>query len=221
MLFLHFAMPPDELRPHLPDALQIDTFPDERGTEMAWIGLVPFRMEGVRLNRLPAVPGHSAFPETNVRTYVHLQGRPAVWFFSLDAASTLACRTARTFFHLPYWEAAMSTVRTGDDLVYQSRRSADGAQVDISISVSGAPRPTEPGTLEHFLVERYRLVCTNGRDWFAGNVHHTPYEIRHVSVNLCSETMISAAGFAPQAFTHSCFADGVDVEIGPLERIKF
>ena len=36
------------------------------------------------------MPGISAFPELNVRTYVTLGGKPGVWFLSLDAANRLA-----------------------------------------------------------------------------------------------------------------------------------
>ena len=79
------------LRPLIPQRLSIDTF-DGR----AFVGLVPFTMQGIRLAYFPPVPGTTAFHETNVRTYVHLEGRdPGVWFMSLDAANALAVRVAR------------------------------------------------------------------------------------------------------------------------------
>src|SRR5205085_1965911 len=99
----------------LPAGLTVDTFPDAQGEEKAWIGLVPFRMEGVRPRFLPPLPGLSAFPETNVRTYVHNEGKAAgVWFFSLDADQSIACWAARRFFGLPYFKAAMTVDEDGD-----------------------------------------------------------------------------------------------------------
>ena len=71
LLFLHFATEPEPIQALLPPGLTLDTFPDEMGRERAWVGLVPFRMQGVRLRGLPPLPGTHAFPETNVRTYVH------------------------------------------------------------------------------------------------------------------------------------------------------
>src|SRR5579862_5442485 len=91
LLFLHFSLPVSEIQTLLPVGLEVDTFPNSEGIDRAWVGLVPFRMEGIRPRRLPALPWISAFPETNVRTYVHQGGRrPGVWFFSLDAARWLA-----------------------------------------------------------------------------------------------------------------------------------
>ena len=70
----------------MPPQLELDLF---EGT--AYVGLVPFTMTGVRPVGLPPVRGISSFHETNVRTYVHREGRdPGVWFFSLDAANRIA-----------------------------------------------------------------------------------------------------------------------------------
>jgi len=123
LLFLHISAPPQEAQRLLPRTLDIDTFPNEQGEERAWIGLVPFRMEGIRFRGLPALPWLSAFPETNVRTYVHQDGKtPGVWFFSLDAARWLACKYARLVFKLPYFHALMRAVRNGAALHYESKR---------------------------------------------------------------------------------------------------
>ena len=98
LLFMHWPVDVDALRPLVPPSLSIDTFDGS-----AWLGVVPFDMTGVRPHFLPAVPGLSNFPEINLRTYVTAEDRPGVWFFSLDAHSRLAVRLARTTFHLPYF----------------------------------------------------------------------------------------------------------------------
>src|SRR6478736_184531 len=85
LLFAHWRIRLDVMRPLVPRELEIDTFDGS-----AWIGVVPFRMSAVRMRGLPPVPGASAFPELNVRTYVRYGGRAGVWFFSLDAESALA-----------------------------------------------------------------------------------------------------------------------------------
>ena len=90
LLFMHWRVPADVLRPLIPPGLEVDTFDGS-----AWIAVVPFRMSDVAPRFVPAVPGLSAFPELNVRTYVARDGKPGVWFFSLDAGNRLAvsCRT--------------------------------------------------------------------------------------------------------------------------------
>ncbi len=103
LLFLHWAFASELIRPLIPPALELDLFEG-----MAYVGLVSFTMTGVRPTGLPAIAGLSSFHETNVRTYVHIYGRdPGVWFFSLDAANTIAVRLARGLFHLPYHRARM------------------------------------------------------------------------------------------------------------------
>ena len=121
LLFMHWPISAELLRPLIPQELEIDTFDDK-----AWIGVVPFTMWGIRASFLPSIPGTSAFHELNVRTYVHYQGVPGVWFFSLDAASRLAVWGARRFYHLPYFNAEMDLRQNGNTIEYSSQRIVIG-----------------------------------------------------------------------------------------------
>src|ERR1700752_1138850 len=120
LLFMHWRLDPEILRPLIPAQLSIDTFGGR-----AWIGVVPFTMWGSRASFLPPIPGTSAFHELNVRTYVHHEGVPGVWFFSLDAANSLAVWGARTFYHLPYFNARMRLDQREDSIRYSSTRTDD------------------------------------------------------------------------------------------------
>lgn len=117
LLFMHWPIDASVLRPLIPKQLVIDTF-----DATAWIGVIPFTMWGIRAALLPPIPGTSAFHELNVRTYVHFNGVPGVWFFSLDAASRLAVWGARKFYHLPYFNAEMSLLQSGNQIDYSSER---------------------------------------------------------------------------------------------------
>ena len=118
LLFVHWRVPAEMVVPLLPKSLTLDTWDGD-----AFVGLVPFYMSGVRPWWSPAVPGISTFCETNVRTYVHREGRdPGVWFLSLEAAQSLAVRIARWRWHLPYFRARMSLHREGDHVSYASHR---------------------------------------------------------------------------------------------------
>jgi uncharacterized protein len=225
LLFLHWPIRADRLRPLVPSQLDLDLF---EGT--AYVGLVPFTMTGVRPVGLPPIRGISNFHETNVRTYVHRDGRdPGVWFFSLDAANRLAVYLARTFFHLPYYHARMflaaePMVRPDDPrtLLYAGvRRRPDPlpASYLIRATATGPVRPAQPGTLEHFLAERYILYSVASDRLFQGQVHHLPYPLQSATLQSLDETLLAAAGIArPDTPPLSHFARGVDVKVYALEK---
>src|SRR6267143_4420167 len=118
LLFAHWQVDVIVLRSLLPSELQIDTFEGS-----AWLAVVPFRMTGVRLRGTPALPWLSVFPELNVRTYVTCDGKPGVWFFSLDAGNPLAVTIARAWFHLPYFRAQMFCEEQRGWIEYASERT--------------------------------------------------------------------------------------------------
>ena len=220
LLFLHWRVPVEALRPLIPAELEIDTFDGS-----AWVGLVPFTMRGVRLSWLPAVPGTSDFHETNVRTYVHCKGRdPGVWFFSLDAAAWLPAKVARTFWHLPYFYADMSLDAQADGSIsYETRRRSPpplpgGAKVKYR--PEGEVFHAEPGTLEHFLAERYVLYAQTGAGLQLGRVHHPPYPLRKATVMSWEEDLLKAAGIArgdEAPLAH--WSPGVSVEVYALQGL--
>lgn len=194
LAFLHWPVPVAALRPLIPALLQIDEFDG-----VAWIGVVPFRMQQVRLRFAPPVPTTHEFPELNVRTYVRAAGRAGVWFFSLDAASWLAVRGARWCCHLPYFDAEMS-VAAASEVVYHSRRTHRGASpAEFHGSYQPAGMAFEParGTLEHFLVERYCLFTTDRRGRLLQlDVDHDPWRLQPGVAEIDVNTMVAAAGIA-------------------------
>jgi uncharacterized protein len=217
LLFLHWPVPVGMLRPLIPAPLSIDTY---EGT--AYIGLVPFWMFGVRPGWAPE---RSAFRflETNVRTYTHLNGRdPSVYFFSLEAASAIAVSVARAQFGLPYFWARMGIRRDGPRIEYRSRRLFGGQVRTWALFEPGAQLgPSVPGSLEHFLIERYYLhVERSGRLW-RGQVHHTAYPLQRATLLGLHDELLGAAGLpqpvGPPPLVH--FVKGVDVNIHGLQPV--
>ncbi|MGI8746949.1 MAG: YqjF family protein, partial [Deinococcus sp.] len=159
LCFMHWSLDPGLLRPHLPASLEPDTYGGR-----AYLGVVPFRMAGVRPRGTPDLPGLSAFPELNLRTYVNVNGVPGVWFFSLDAAQKVAVRLARTLFHLPYRDARMWTRRRGDILEYASVRTHRGeapARFAAAYRPLGEVFSAAPGSLEDWLTNRLALYSAD------------------------------------------------------------
>lgn len=195
LLFAHWPVEPEALRPLLPAALELETWEGE-----AWVGVVPFRMSGVRPHWLPSVPGASAFPELNLRTYVRAAGKSGVWFFSLDAGNALAVAVARATFHLPYFTAHMRADRDGAAIAYASRRvhrRAPSAHFIARFQPCGPPTAPRPGTLVHFLTERYCLFAADARGrLFRADIHHGPWALQPAEVEIAENTMAAASGIA-------------------------
>lgn len=207
--FLHWRVDADELRKLLPRSVELETFEGD-----AWLGVVPFLMTGVRLRGLPAFPVVSSFPELNVRTYVARDGRPGVWFFSLDADSRLFVEAAKWQYKLPYHRAAMTHRRVGDHVQYESARA--GGAFSASYRGTGELFHPEPGTLEHFLTERYCLYTEDGGRAYRAEIHHLPWSLQQAEVSVDLNTMapVSAAGEP-----HALFAPRQDVVVWPLEEL--
>lgn len=212
LLFMHWPLERSLLRPHLPERLEIETFDGS-----AWLGVVPFRMTGVRPRRLPPMRMLSEFPELNVRTYVTIGGRPGVWFFSLDAANRIAVAVARQIYHLNYANARMRCERDAHDVVsYQSRRTHRGmaaATFRACYRPTGSVFRSVPGSIEHFLTERYCLYAqSNDGRLFRGEIAHVPWPLRPAAADVVENTMTEQLGFGlPDVEPLLHFADRLDV----------
>ena len=148
--------------------------------------MIPFRSQGFRVRGLRPVPWLGTFPELNVRTYVRGPRGPGVWFFSLDAGSRAAVRAARRFYRLPYFYARM-TVRAAETIEYESHRGSLG--FEARYEPAGDLLVARPSSLEHFLVERYRLYAWGrGRLWCA-EIDHEPWALQPATAEISLNTM--------------------------------
>ena len=214
LAFLHWPIAAEKLRPLVPASLEIQEF---EGT--AWVGVVPFRMAGVMRRPLPDLPWISAFPELNVRTYVERDGKPGVWFLSLDAANPVAVWAARRFFYLPYFLAGMSLVEHAGAIRYRSRRP--GAELTATYRPTSDVYRAARGSLEHWLTERYCLYALAPDGSLRRNeVHHPAWSLQAAEIDLRTNTMLRVHGLdvgGPPALAH--FARRLDVVVWDAERV--
>src|ERR1043165_1961696 len=217
LLFIHWRINPDVLRPHIPRSLEIDTYGGK-----GWVGSVAFSLWCIRglPPYMPAIPGLDEMHELNVRTYVHHNGVPGVWFFSLDANSTAAVLAARSFYHLPYYSAEID-LKGKRKLKYRLKRKDDpAAQFKADWSVGEALPKAQPGSREFFLTERYVLYSEYKGELFRARVFHEPYELYKAELTNLGSTMIQACGL-PEPKTQPIlhYSEHVSVDIWMLESV--
>ena len=217
LLFAHWPLPSRALRPLVPEALELDTFDGQ-----AWVAVTPFHMSGVRGRGLPPLPGLAAFPELNVRTYVRVGGRPGVYFLSLDCANAPAVWAARTFYHLPYFKARMSATVGERGIVYSSQRlQARTAEFHATYRAISNEFRSQPGSLEHFLTERYCLYSVYQANTYRAEIHHVPWPLQNATATFAVNTMATAVGITlPDSEPLLHFARRLEVLIWRLRRVN-
>jgi uncharacterized protein YqjF (DUF2071 family) len=210
LLFLHWPVRVDALRPLIPAELTIDTFDGA-----AYVGLIPFALEGLRPAGVPRALALS-FLETNARTYVHAGGAdPGVYFFSLDAASRLAVIGARATFGLPYFHARMRFDAGPGTFEHSTQRDGSSARLVVRYEPGAAAGTAAPGTIDHFLLERYVLYAKHLGRMLKARIHHVPYPLRSAGIHALEESILACAGIELPAdrspLVH--YSPGVDVEL--------
>jgi uncharacterized protein YqjF (DUF2071 family) len=218
LTFLHWRYPVEAVQRLLPAGLEAHTFD---GT--AWVGLVPFLMDRVRVPGVPSLPWMSRFPETNVRTYVTgPDGTHGIWFFSLDATRLPAVLAGRWGYGLPYVWSSMAVRVDEDAYRYRSARRWPGPRGARCDAVIARGEAIEPGPLEYFLTYRFRLFLARRGRLVSVPVEHPPWPLRTGRVIALDETLIAAAGL-PAAdgdpLVHT--SPGVSTRIGTRSRVGF
>lgn len=220
LLFAHWVTDAARLRNLIPRELELDLFEGQ-----AYVGAVPFRMEGVKPRGIPAVPGLHAFPELNLRTYVTLGGKPGVWFFSLDAGQKLAVRAARRFFHLAYFDAKFEIeVSPGGTVSYsavRTHRGAPSAKFSASYYPVGEPYTSNNGSLDSWLTDRYCLYSADpaGRV-YRGDINHEPWPLQRAAAEVRVNRLGDWLGIemkGPPQTLH--FAKSLDVKAWLVQRV--
>jgi len=219
LLFAHWAVDAAVLRKLIPEGLELDVFDGQ-----AYVGAVPFSMEGVTPRLVPAIPGVHAFPELNLRTYVKAGGKPGVWFFSLDAGQKLAVRAARRFFHLPYFDARFEIGNVSGSVEYsavRTHRGAPGATFAATYRPVGAVYRSAVGSRDAWLTERYCLYSADGAGHlYRGEIDHEPWPLQRAAAEVHVNTLGDWLGIdmhgQPQTLH---FAKSLDVHAWLVDRV--
>jgi len=216
LLFAHWPLPPALIRNLVPAPLQLDTCDGS-----AWISVTSFLLR-LRFRGLP-FPFVRSAPELNVRTYVTVEGKPGVFFFSLDIASLPAVIGARAFYRLPYYRAAMQCADRGVEIHYRTSRlhGPRPASFVARYQPVSEPRAAVRGSLEYFLAERYCLYTVTGRQVHRTDIHHRPWPLQEACAEIVENSMAAAAGVVlPAAPPITHFSRELDVLVWRPRRVE-
>ena len=195
-MFLHWRLAPDVVRALVPGTLDLDLFEGA-----AWVSVVAFTVSRMRPALLPPIPGLSEAHQINVRTYVHRDGVPGLWFFSLDANNILAVWAARAAYRLAFFQARMHVGKDGDVFAFRCERrdaNAPKATFDAAWQPGDLLPVPQPGTLEFFLLERYVLYSGTNDHLLRTRIHHRPWPLRRGTLRHLASTMLEAQGLPRQ-----------------------
>ena len=220
LLFAHWPLAPEEVRPLVPRELELDLFEGK-----AWVGVIPFWMSHVHFRGVPPLPTAATFPELNVRTYVRCPqqpNHPGVYFFSLDAASVLAVLGARVGFGLPYFWAEVEAGVRGDEVEYRSARRHGPRPAELMAQYrpvgNSSPKKT---AVEHFVTERYCLYVVRQGRIHRVEIHHLPWPLQPAEASFEVNTMARASGIElPPGPTLLHFAKRLEVYIFAPETLS-
>lgn len=217
LLFMHWPVDANLLRPLIPAPLEIDRFEN-----YAWIGITPFTMPHLRIKGLPEIPGIHSLHEVNVRTYVHFRGMPGVWFFSLDASKIIPALAARLLYSLPYHKASIDfQAMRGGTFQFTSRRLDDSdAELEVLWKEGINLRSPDTNSLAFFLAERYCLYSADEDHLYRARIYHAPWQLRDVELIGFRSTLLSAIGLPDPATSPLLhFARKQNVEVWPSETL--
>ena len=206
VLFMHFPVSADAVQRRLPRGIEVDEF-----EACAWIGYIFFRLT-VRPSWLPTMPGFSSLLELNVRTYVRCAGQPGIYFFRMYADNRLAIAASRLFTPLCYEPAQMIDERRRDGSRHiECRPVSTGAGIlRIHCSMASEVREASPGSIDEWLLERYRLfVARRSGAILAAEVEHPPWTAARVEATQWEDSLCEALGFASDCAPCLHFSPGV------------
>lgn len=186
---MHYPMAPNVLRNYVPRELELDVYQNK-----AWMTIIPFRVTKMKGRGFPSLPLLNAYLELNVRTYVTYKGIPGIYFFSLDANHPLFVIGAKISVGLPYKHAQMKFQQLNNGFQFKSERHLDKSiseKIDLTYKPGDVLFETLPGSLDHWLLERYCMYSFQGKKLLRGDIHHDKWKVSKAKVTTLINTMAS------------------------------
>jgi len=215
--FAHWPVEADAVRALLPPMLEPHLFEGR-----AWVSLVGFEMDALRIPGVPPIPTTHRFVEFNVRTYVNGADGPGVWFCSLDVPNWLPVLVARAGFALPYDKGSVAVTRHGDRIGWFVQRTwPEPAEAELVVRRTGVMVDAVADQLATFLTARWRLYAsTRGGVVLTAPVHHEPWPLEQAELVSVETGVATAAGLPVIGAPIVQYASGVSVRVGAPRPVR-
>lgn len=221
VVMLHFEVEPLALQ-------RLTTLEVDRFEGRAFVSLVAFRMERMRLRCLPRVSEPLLAPFTkslflNLRTYVRHGDETGIQFLVEWLSNRLSVPLGPPVYGLPYRGGELRFTAHGNRRVVQARPRSGGGNVDFEVEPLGVADECEPGTVDEFLAERYTAYteCRGRRRCF--RIWHPPWRQRRCHVLRAEQTLLGEtfAELVGARLVAATFSEGLeDVWMGKPERLN-
>lgn len=216
LVYFHWPVDGARMRALLPDGVTLDLY---RG--QAYVSVVAFHLRIAPPLAMPALALECH--EVNVRTYVRFRDQmPGVYFLSLDAESWTAVLGARTLLGLPYRTAHFHRAHHGTTIAMAAARELGGGRFHAELQPGRMLGASRPGSLAHFVLERYALYVDRPLSLFRMQIRHRPIAAQQAHVLALSEDLVAATGLppteGPPKLAH--YARSVDVDVYRPELVE-
>ncbi|MBM3195208.1 MAG: DUF393 domain-containing protein [Chlamydiae bacterium] len=173
LMFINFSVEQSRLQKLLPKGMEVDLFKNN-----AYITIAPLTMKGFAYRKLSTFFNPS-FYECNLRTYVRVNDKPGVYFFSLDAASFLEVIGARSLFHLNYRYRKISFALKNEMFCFEiSSPTSSKKTTVIEAKISKEKQVADP--LIQFISDRSSYFVKNKKHIYEGKVSHADWKFQKV-----------------------------------------
>lgn len=171
-IMLHWKIDKDTINQYIPQGIELDLFEGD-----AYVSIIAFSVKKLRPRFLPPFPYLSNFHEVNLRTYVIRDGKPGIYFLSIEAEKLLPALFARFFIGLPYKKSLLKRESN-----YYFAQSNAGTQLELSYS--SGELIIEKSELDLWLTERYCLYEQTKGKLFRIDIHHKPWILSDPLINI-------------------------------------
>jgi uncharacterized protein YqjF (DUF2071 family) len=193
---MYWPVPSAAIRPLIPQALNLHRF-----EATAWVGLSAFWIHGQRIRSLSWLR-RAEYPAVSVHTFVVRNGKPGIWFLYLGGGTRTDVWLARRLLRLPFSPIRITVDRNVARVHHRSDRP-DGAVFEVHYSPIGEVVSPVPGTLAHWLTERYAIYSVGRRGRLnCSEIHHVRWPIQPASASVKRNELLppGAAGTPASVF---------------------
>lgn len=170
-IFLHWEVTPEQIIPFLPKGVLVDTINGK-----TWVSLVAFNMNNIGVRSLPKVPHISDFHEINIRVYITCNGKPSVYFLSMEGGKRSSCKVLKVMSKFPYYYSKME--RPDFSFTSENKKYNNSFYTEYRFD----NKQIIKDETDIWLTERYAVFQDYKNHIIEYDVHHVEWPMESISI---------------------------------------